>query len=246
MATGQGGRESNKLHPLPFQKLKYHTFPSGGIAEGTHTFYLCSPWTKEPVIEGNDRPKQSPTFINAEKRRPPGASSLCRERPAQTCQCWPRFCPAQPLCPLPLPLPRLHHSPDHRAPGLYLFPIGHRHLLLCSVSPSLRCLCPSESKGIYSKSCAAAQTPRGSHPWASRCSVTRRLEANELSVGPKAMLGSSLPLSNDAHSGIQNVLRAHYGPDTQAGLKDRKVTRIHEVPAVTELKCKKCLSFPIC
>lgn len=218
MATGQGGGESNKLHPSPFQKLTYHTFLSGG--KDTHVFCLCSPWTKEPVVEDNDRLKQSPASIHAEKTY------------------WGLFTLPSLFA---LPLPHLHH----RAPGLHLFPIGHRRLL-CSGPPSLQCLRPSESRGIYSKSCAAAQTPRGSHPWVSRCSVTRWLEANELSVGPTAMFGSSLPLPNNAHSGVQNVLRTHCGPDTQAGIKDRKVTSIHAVPAVTELQCKKCLSFPIC
>lgn len=81
MATGQDGRELNKVHPLLFQKLTYHTFLSG--REDTQTFDLCSLWTKEPVVEGNDRLKESPTFINAEK-----TSSLC-----------------QPLCSLPPPPP---------------------------------------------------------------------------------------------------------------------------------------------
>lgn len=58
------------------------------------------------------------------------------------------------------------------------------------------------------------------------------------------MSESSLPLSNNAHLGIQNVLRAHYGPDTQVGIKDRKVTNILEVPAIMALKMQKVPQFP--
>lgn len=55
---------------------------------------------------------------------------------------------------------------------------------------------------------------------------------------PKLRLGPHPALSNSVHSGIETVLRPRYRPDTVLGIKNRKVTRTHEVPAIVELKSK--------
>lgn len=107
---------------------------------------------------------------------------------------------------------------------------------------------PTPPEGVVT---GLLDTPPGTH-W---------LEADKLCVGPhffqetlcvvqralaKATFEPS-PAATQQHA-FRHSKRAEtsYRPDTLLGIKDRKVTRTHEVPAFMELKSKECLSFPIC
>ena len=107
---------------------------------------IMTSWNKVPLSQA--------------QRRPSGAVSLCRKHsPVQTWGLWPKPRTAKPLCALPL-----------RTPGRLLAcssSLQDTAISQAAISPSLQHVDPSESKGVYAKSCAATNTPKWIHSWAS-------------------------------------------------------------------------------
>ena len=114
-------------------------------SQGTQTFYLFSRWTKRPVVENNDKLKQSPTFTSTEKTQ---WSHFIMQRTfsctnlgalAQAPHCKATVCPAPAL-------PR-------QAPGLLLFSAGHCYLPGSNLPFLAACGPIRKQRSVFQKLC---------------------------------------------------------------------------------------------